>query len=201
MKKLIVMLSIAGATMFSAQAAKCYWGFQSAATTTETFSQAANLTDFTAYLVTSYNWSTYGIEGLSSHYAASSAYGTWTTKVYNTDNEKATFLLKNGTLATGLQNLNNSATTSYGVGDSAAFYLVFSDGNKYAAYEAGPALILDDASTAKYNDTGMTTAFKKTFTGTNGFVAAADLQSIPEPTSGLLLLLGVAGLALRRRRV
>ena len=38
------------------------------------------------------------------------------------------------------------------------------------------------------------------FEASEGYVGAGYYASIPEPTSGLLLLLGVAGLALRRRR-
>ena len=36
------------------------------------------------------------------------------------------------------------------------------------------------------------------YLGTSGYVV--EVQGVPEPTSGLLLLIGVAGLALRRRR-
>ena len=38
------------------------------------------------------------------------------------------------------------------------------------------------------------------FTGDNGAFSASGWTAAPEPTSGLLLLIGVAGLALRRRR-
>ena len=65
----------------------------------------------------------------------------------------------------------------------------------------------DDAATAKnyaytavkgaavaQNDAPITLSYGTFAAGTSGW------QSIPEPTSGLLLLIGVAGLALRRRR-
>ena len=56
----------------------------------------------------------------------------------------------------------------------------------------------DPSSGSTYAASGMG-ATDAMYTGM-GFVMAGTWSAVPEPTSGLLLLLGVAGLALKRKR-
>ena len=75
------------------------------------------------------------------------------------------------------------------------FYMVIEDGGKTfdsSASDPSKVVVGKAAATAT-----TTVAFANMQTATQ---AAGNWQSVPEPTSGLLLLLGMAGLALKRKR-
>lgn len=80
-------------------------------------------------------------------------------------------------------------TETLTTGKSYDFYFVLTDGNKTFTSEAKTGSALETGATS-LNFGNMASATQ----------TASNWAAVPEPTSGLLLLLGVAGLALKRKR-
>ena len=79
---------------------------------------------------------------------------------------------------------------------STMFFMIFSDGS----YDGGKAVTwtaATDVSGSYYTPPATGTAFALTAAN---FTNSGTIASVPEPTSGILLLVGMAGLALRRKR-
>ena len=80
--------------------------------------------------------------------------------------------------------------------------------NAYAVFEVGDNIFISDLVSGTAQATSTTTlSFNlksatqaAAFTDKATFSAGGWYAAVPEPTSGLLMLLGMAGLALRRRR-
>ena len=78
--------------------------------------------------------------------------------------------------------------------------LVDTANNKWAMIKEGEIATYDPESGTGTLQKGTTTGKAILGTATSGNLVWGTVQTIPEPTSGLLLLLGVAGLALKRKR-
>ena len=111
-----------------------------------------------------------------------------------------------GALASGTAAIDSGTSrpsgglSTYGLtADGTAYFVVFNDDKMYVSYTTDALYdsVTGDA-TASFT-TSLTSSSKTTLQGADGY-SAAGWYAVPEPTSGLLMLLGMAGLALRRKR-
>ena len=95
------------------------------------------------------------------------------------------------TATSGAINKNNTAFSSdkFVAGNSYDFYFVIEDGSKaFTSTTIAKGAQQSDTATIQFGNMAPATQ------------NASNWAAVPEPTSGLLMLLGVAGLALKRKR-
>ena len=133
---------------------------------------------------------------------ASSAVVSALASTETTLTEKSTFLGGNSigsTATTSDGKVSTSSVWSKAVGDYTFYAVIFADN---AVAEGGKYVVTATTSEIGWDNTTETLVGlgnQKTLTQTAGNWSTVA-ASVPEPTSGLLMLLGFAGLALRRRR-
>ena len=113
--------------------------------------------------------------------------------------------LSSGTVASGVINANTAANQfgafEQGSGDHNFYFVLVAGDNMYlSATKQAAAGSTDSMVTVTFGSQAPTSGATSKSLPTDGFVAVGQWAAAPEPTSGLLMLLGMAGLALRRRR-
>lgn len=110
-----------------------------------------------------------------------------------------------GALATGTGTVGDNARiaateSTYALtGDGSAYFVVF-DGDKMYVSGAMDATYDSVSDSTEIIFGAMSTSSKNAALNSAGGYSGAGWYAAPEPTSGLLMLMGFAGLALRRRR-
>ena len=186
MKKLMFMLAAAVAVV-GAQAAQVSWGINvaekgSAWNGAGAYAMAFNGSDYTAVI----NLLT--VTGSDNMATAIGGY--------------ALSLTTGGTSSSVLDKRTNAVTSGISTGvtsDKTMFWVIFTDGSMDASKAITWTAATDVAGysyDAGNSSPGQFSLDASSFAN-SGTIATA---SVPEPTSGILLLVGMAGLALRRRR-
>ena len=191
MKKLIMMLAVV-ATAIAANAATVTWGaskgyLYEAGTTTKITSGDAYLMFVTASytqsdLVDAFN----GAKGdVAATLAAMGA---------------------SGAMATGAGEIGSNAritgTSTYAAtSDMTAYFVVFNNGNMFiSATDSATYDPVTSEMALAFNSAMSNPSKAAAMNAADGYSATGWYTAVPEPTSGLLMLVGLAGLALRRRR-
>ena len=157
--------------------------------------------------------------GTSTKVTSGAAYLMFVTSTYTQDNLVSAFSGANGdvaatlaamgasgALATGTGTITDlgrvgSTTSTYAMtGDMSAYFVVFNGGNMFIS-GAADALYDTVSGSSDIIFAAMSTPSKAAaLDAAKGYTGAGWYAAVPEPTSGLLMLVGLAGLALSRRR-
>ena len=188
MKKLMVIAAVAFAAI-GAQAASISWGFSEAVKGEANYNAAVDFTGYTAYLFESTAWDN-NIDAQKANILSSTYYA---------DSQAFT---KSSIVAS--KSTKQFVTADKGLSGLASgkdYYIVLSDGNNYwksDKFESGSFSEWADSSPAPTPLTKLAVVLKTSDSPITG-VTSFGGSDTPEPTSAMLLLLGVAGLALKRK--
>ena len=184
MKKLMIAFAVVAMAACS-QASMVYWQFADSCNSEDYFPAVQNLNGYTAYLITADDWNAGDVAGSLQAAQASVASTDWKAKMYTPPKTALFSIAKSQAL-----NLDLDVGTE-------SFYIVFADGDKYwASQELTGVTVLEDGSISTDYTAAQITLSNATAIKTTDMKPMGD---VPEPTSAMLLLLGVAGMALRRR--
>ena len=202
MKKLMIVAAFAMAAV-AANAAKFDWGFQSLTDlyTPQDESSHLDMPGYTAYLVSKANWnaadktSAASIGEALALAIATAPSGLWKPSEDNgywPDDGDTYFAY---TFTKAESDIAKADSDIGGKGVAKDYFIIFDNGEKFADFAVTGDILANDDNSQGYKKFGADLG--KIELDQNNFTSYG---SVPEPTSGLLLLLGVAGLALRRRR-
>ena len=186
MKKLMIAAAIVYAAALS-QAATVTWG----ATNNALCDGDATAANYCGYLVDVYGVTTTYADAAA--VAAALKAGTFDGNIiYTATDGNGLSVVGSGTKTVKINVSSKPTVDSFANEQQVSYYAILFN----AANVADATQFLAETPTAvsaQFSSAGLLTAALST-------QASKEWAAIPEPTSGLLLLLGVAGLALRRRR-
>lgn len=191
MKKMIIAAAIAAGALAS-QAASFTWGTNAKAYSIAAETMTAGLTAGTTYGIGSGNASS--MKDQISTYAAAWSYEI--TFSYGDKNDVVSGTLGSGDFTSRMIQKEGLASTIFDGATPDAPFTV-----DYSIVITGK--VVDDTDTSWVITSNAITGQQK-YAGTGDLniktAGPSSWSTVPEPTSGLLMLLGMAGLALRRRR-